>query len=779
MVMADDAATGSSPDGWAIQATGTTATLYGIWGTGPGDVFAVGDNGTVLHYDGAAWSPMDSGVSAVLYDVWGSGSGDVFAVGQGGAICHYDGIAWGEMSSGTGRHLQGVWGTDNHDVYAVGYGGTILHYDGLSWSEMENGNTSHLKAIWGSSSTDIFAAGNNGVVLHYDGVTWSTMLENTHPNFEAMWGSASDNVLAVGGGGMILRYDGASWVPTSSGASVELTGVWGTSPSDVFVVGLDGTVLHYDGSGWGAMDSGITGSLWSVWGFSSTDVFAAGFNGTTLHFREMPPLVGTVSPNVGNQGQTLEVTINGSDLDRASYVDFGPDIQVDSYRAEGPDQITAAITIKPAAAPGPRDVSVANPCGTGSLPGAFTIPAPSVNGISPEHGEQGQTLEVTITGSNLGRTTAVSLGDGISVGALAVQGPARLVATISIDGGATSGVRDVVTTTPEGVCTLPGGFCVGGLPPSLSAVNPSSGKQGQTLEVLMLGANLAEATGIAFGDGISVVSFTAQGPGSLAGTILISATAPLGTRDVSITTVDGSAILEDAFSVAAEIPVISDVSPRSGQVGQTISLTITGAHLADTSNIDFGPGIVVESYEAGSPDQVTATVTISWDAAVGARDVSVTTPGGRATLAEGFTPLRLPPGILGINPAQGEVGETLDVIITGTGFSGATRVDFGEGIAVNRFTVDSDTRITANITILSRALRGLRNVRIETPAGSVDFPAGFDLTIDGSSGNSPQQGSTAEPSASVPVAFLVLGGIALVAVACGALLLARRLRGSR
>ena len=119
--------TAASPDGWATQTSGTAWTLYGVWGTSPTDVFAVGENGTILHYDGASWGSMSSGVSGVLFGVWGSSSTDVFAVGETGVICHYDGDSWSSMSSGVNKQLQGVWGTDNDSVFAVGYSGTILH----------------------------------------------------------------------------------------------------------------------------------------------------------------------------------------------------------------------------------------------------------------------------------------------------------------------------------------------------------------------------------------------------------------------------------------------------------------------------------------------------------------------------------------------------------------------------------------------------------------------------------------------------------------------------
>ena len=53
----------------------------GVWGSSNSDVFAVGDGGTILHYDGSTWTTMNSGTNYSLTGVWGSTSSDVFAVG--------------------------------------------------------------------------------------------------------------------------------------------------------------------------------------------------------------------------------------------------------------------------------------------------------------------------------------------------------------------------------------------------------------------------------------------------------------------------------------------------------------------------------------------------------------------------------------------------------------------------------------------------------------------------------------------------------------------------
>ncbi|MBN9161526.1 MAG: hypothetical protein J0I07_11215, partial [Myxococcales bacterium] len=71
-----------------------TADLHAVWGTGPNDVWAVGAEGTILHFDGVAWTVsstgLGSGQEVNLTGIWGSGPNDVWAVG-GNVALHFTG----------------------------------------------------------------------------------------------------------------------------------------------------------------------------------------------------------------------------------------------------------------------------------------------------------------------------------------------------------------------------------------------------------------------------------------------------------------------------------------------------------------------------------------------------------------------------------------------------------------------------------------------------------------------------------------------------------------
>ena len=75
-----------------VGKTDTTNNLSGVWGSSPSDVFAVGQHGTILHYDGTTWKSMSRGTTNNLNGLWGSSSAESFAVGNGGTMVYYDGL---------------------------------------------------------------------------------------------------------------------------------------------------------------------------------------------------------------------------------------------------------------------------------------------------------------------------------------------------------------------------------------------------------------------------------------------------------------------------------------------------------------------------------------------------------------------------------------------------------------------------------------------------------------------------------------------------------------
>lgn len=293
---------------WELQTQlPSSNSLKGVWGSSSNNVFAVGDSGTVLHYDGNQWLTLDSGTSVTLYNVWGNTADDVFAVGSNGTILHYDGTQWIAMNSNTSSTLIDIWGHSSSQVFAVGESGTILSYDGNQWTTMNSNTSTSLWGIWGHSNTDVFAGGQNGTILHYDGNQWTSMNSNTVAWFNSIWGNTNDNLFAVGDDNAIVHYEGSQWNTMNSNAYFMIYGIWGSSTHNVVAVGSEGTIIQYDGNQWTTMNSGISTWLWDIWGSANGDLFVVGADGTILHYQN-DTIIGCIDVNATNYN--LEATVD-------------------------------------------------------------------------------------------------------------------------------------------------------------------------------------------------------------------------------------------------------------------------------------------------------------------------------------------------------------------------------------------------------------------------------------------------------------------------------------
>ena len=284
--------------------------LNAVWGSSASDIFVAGDESYIIHFDGSKWTPRNGPVSRTnLYGIWGSGPTNAFAVGawyspsSGGSVSprafRWDSKAktWSAMkfSDTNGQiALQNVWGSGPDDVYAVGscrfFGppphtcaDPIYHYSGSgdTWGRLTGGSgiNKNLNAIWGASKSDVFAGGTDGAMFRYNGSKWASMTSFSTKTIQGIWGRSNSEVYAVDIEGTVGRYDGSTWSTDTPGTKTWLNAVWGAAKSDVFVVGAMGQILRHDGIQWGTTISGASGNFSGIWGTSPHNVYAVGWDG--------------------------------------------------------------------------------------------------------------------------------------------------------------------------------------------------------------------------------------------------------------------------------------------------------------------------------------------------------------------------------------------------------------------------------------------------------------------------------------------------------------------
>jgi photosystem II stability/assembly factor-like uncharacterized protein len=193
----------------------------------------------------ALWEQVDAGT--VNYNaVAGSAPDNVFIVGDQGTILHWDGIALMSEVSGTTANLRGVSVLDGTLAYAVGEQGTILHRQDDVWIVDPPISAAVLNAAY-VAATFAVAVGEQGTILIYRQGSWGQVANSRTDNYYAL-ANASDGLQVVGALGVVVHVDpGARTVVNTATISGYTKVLAGAVPyaSGSLLVGVDGGFFYW------------------------------------------------------------------------------------------------------------------------------------------------------------------------------------------------------------------------------------------------------------------------------------------------------------------------------------------------------------------------------------------------------------------------------------------------------------------------------------------------------------------------------------------------------
>lgn len=167
------------------------------------------------------------------------------------------------------------------------------------------------------------------------------------------------------------------------------------------------------------------------------------------------PTVTAIAPANGEQGKTVTVTITGTNLTGVTSVVIDPKAIASNIMVNAAGTtVTANVAIAADATVGAKTVTVVTPSGTigaGSFEIKAPVPTSTVTAITPANGEQGKTVTVTITGTNLTGATAVNIDPKApATGVMINTAGTTVTATVTIAVDAPVGAKTVTVVTPNG-----------------------------------------------------------------------------------------------------------------------------------------------------------------------------------------------------------------------------------------------------------------------------------------------------------------------------------------
>jgi photosystem II stability/assembly factor-like uncharacterized protein len=342
------AITVSDQDGQWIAVTSPTATnLSSVDMVSAIDGWAVGENGTILRWDGSTWTTTASSTGFALSSVDMVSTTDGWAVGAGGTILHWNGGTWTAVASPTTEILFSVAMVTATDGWAVGNDGTILRWNGSAWTKAASPTTAQLFSVAMVSATDGWISGydgTSGIMLHWNGSAWTNVPVPFTPRLFSVAIVSPTDGWAVAENAWILHWDGSTWSGWTNPAQTTLdssqltwlNSVEMVSANDGWAVGGfigSSAIMHWDGTNWTSVTSPATDWLQDVAMVSATEGWAVGYGGNIVRYTTTTPSLTINYPN-GMPGSfftltgsnfppdsTATIVINGNTLTDALTVD--------------------------------------------------------------------------------------------------------------------------------------------------------------------------------------------------------------------------------------------------------------------------------------------------------------------------------------------------------------------------------------------------------------------------------------------------------------------------
>jgi hypothetical protein len=254
-------------EGWSRLETGQSGDLWWVHGFAGGPLFMGGAGGLILRYDEGGFTRMDTPGTGVVFGLWGSSPDQMWAVGgeaggsRGAFAWRLEGERWAPAAAfpsdlGATDALWKVYGRGASNVWMVGTGGKLLHWDGSVLTPGFAGRNESLFTVHGSSERFV-AVGGFGTGL---------LLERP-----------------------VLASPGDAWVDVAPQGAPSIIGVCATDTGG-HAVGEFGYVAERGPDGWVSEETGLDSvigvrNLHSVWIDPSGGVWAAGGD------VRVPPLV--------------------------------------------------------------------------------------------------------------------------------------------------------------------------------------------------------------------------------------------------------------------------------------------------------------------------------------------------------------------------------------------------------------------------------------------------------------------------------------------------------
>lgn len=184
-----------------------------------GQWYTVGGHHQIYRQEKSGWRAIDTGVyvsgeageAKLLLSIDGLTSKDIYAVGFNGVILHFDGTKWSNLDSPTNVGLQRVLCVTKDEVYICGYGNSLYRGNTKGWLALTEPDDSVVFWDMAYFKGRLYVCTKKALYM----VNSNDELEEVEIPVKGPLGfyrmDASDKELWTCGNECVLRFDGKKW----------------------------------------------------------------------------------------------------------------------------------------------------------------------------------------------------------------------------------------------------------------------------------------------------------------------------------------------------------------------------------------------------------------------------------------------------------------------------------------------------------------------------------------------------------------------------------------
>jgi len=256
---------GCRGDGCAPTA-GYSISFNRLWGAAPDDLWVVGGEGLLAHFDGRAWRRVASGTTATLRAITGRGRGDALIAGDRHTILRLRGTTWtreeprrqgdaGALAQITEFH--DVWMAANGEAWVAGgltrprQGGgdpvdscVLGRHEKGRWRFDREDECGRIEALGGTGPNDVWARSGDAFV-HWNGRSLVRYPRKDPPPRRGRHGFAGGWRLSEGR----LVHPDRPPPPDGLATSGGYVDFWAFGADDLWAI-AGGDLVHFDGRTW-------------------------------------------------------------------------------------------------------------------------------------------------------------------------------------------------------------------------------------------------------------------------------------------------------------------------------------------------------------------------------------------------------------------------------------------------------------------------------------------------------------------------------------------------